>query len=100
MSDLMLTLNQPLVLWSLLGGSIGLILVDYLFPVDWPAFGGYALFAVFIGATIPAPSVVSLSIMAVVLATMLLLHHFVFAKFLTNAPRYERVADAPTEANR
>lgn len=90
MEDILLTLNQPLILWSLFAGAILAVLVDYLFPVDWLAYVGYALFSLFVGATVPATPTVSLIVMAVVTGAMLILHYFVFSKFLTNAPRYDQ----------
>ncbi len=89
------TLNEPLVLWSLFAGAIVLVLIDWFFPVDWPAFLGYALFAVFVGATVPAIPVLSLAIIVIVFVLMLVLHEFLFSRFLTNAPKFE----CPTEPN-
>ena len=82
-------LNQPLILWSLFAGAILLVLVDYLFPVDWPAYVGYSLFGMFVGATVPLPAVYSLITIAAVFGLMLVLHKIVFSRFLTNAPRHE-----------
>lgn len=90
MEEILLWLNQPLVLWSLLGGAVGLVLIDYVFPVDWPAYLGYALFGIFIGATVPLQPSWSLFSMLAVLSLMLTLHKAVFSKFLTNAPSLER----------
>ncbi len=90
MNELLLFLNQPVVLWSLFVGAILLILVDYLFPVDWPAYFGYLMFAVFIGATVPLNPLFSLLAIVVVFALMLTLHKAIFAKYLTNLPRHER----------
>ena len=93
MEDFFLFLNQPIVLWSLITASVLLILVDYLFPVDWPAYLGYIAFSLFLGATVPLSPFSSLIFMAGVFILILALHEFLFAKFLTNAPRYERVTD-------
>lgn len=90
MESIFLTLNEPLVLWALLGAAILLVLIDYLFPVDWLAYVGYIFFAVFIGATIPATPVYSLLAMVIAILVMLLLHLLLFSRFLTNAPRHER----------
>ena len=89
MGDLFLFLNQPTVLWSLLIASIVLVLIDYLFPVDWPAYIGYALFSVFINAIVPLSPAESLVSMIVCFVFILVLHEFIFARFLTNAPKYE-----------
>ena len=90
MEEILLTLNQPFVLWLLSTGAVLAILVDYFFPVDWVAYLGYGLFAIFIGATVPVPPALSLVVMLAVGALMLLLHMFVFSKYLTNAPMHER----------
>ena len=95
MDEILLTLNQPITLWLLFSGAILAVLIDYLFPVDWLAYVGYVLFAVFVGATIPATPAVSLMVIAAVTVTMLVLHHYIFSKYLTNAPRYE----CPTSLN-
>ena len=89
MEDLLLFLNQPLVLWSLFGGAIGLVLIDYLFPVDWPAYFGYALFGIFVGATVPLSAMMSLVAMVAVFCLMLVLHKLIFSRYLTNAPKHE-----------
>ncbi len=90
MYDLLFTLNQPTVLLALFGGSILLILIDYLFPVDWPAYIGYVLFSIFIGATVPLNLTFSLISMLAVFSLMLTLHKAVFSRYLTNAPKWER----------
>ena len=90
MEEFLLFLNQPVVLWSLFGGAIALILIDYLFPVDWPAYVGYVLFALFIGATADVPQGWSAVTIVAVLGLLLALHIAVFSRFLTNAPYCER----------
>lgn len=93
MNELLLFLNQPTVLWLLFGSAVGLVLIDYLFPIDWPAYVGYALFAVFMGATVPFNATVSLLSMVAVLSLMLTLHKAIFSKYLTNLPRHERTRE-------
>ena len=90
MESLLLYLNDPTVLLTLFSAAILLVLIDYMFPVDWPAYIGYALFAIFIGATVPVSVAFSYLSMAAVFSLMLTLHKAVFSKFLTNAPRHER----------
>jgi len=90
MDEVLLFLNQPTVLWSLLATAIIAVLLDYLFPVDWLAYIGYALFAVFVGATVPVGPWSSLGIAFAVFVLMLVLHELIFSRFLTNAPRWER----------
>lgn len=90
MEEFLLFLNQPLVLVILFVGAIVLVLIDYLFPVDWPAYVGYVLFALFIGATAPVSPLLSLLAMVAVVSLMLTLHKAIFSKYLTNAPVHER----------
>ncbi|NND97816.1 MAG: hypothetical protein HKN47_10860 [Pirellulaceae bacterium] len=89
MADLLLQLNAPVILWPMFVASIVLVLLDYLLPVDWLAYLGYALFAVFVGATASVIPTTSFLIMAAVFAGMLLLHVLVFSRYLTNAPHIE-----------
>jgi len=88
-SEIMLMLNQPPVLIGLFTASIVLVLLDYLLPIDWLAYLGYACFSVFIGATAPTTPFYSLLVMGVVLVIVVLAHEFFFAHYLTNAPRHE-----------
>lgn len=90
MQDVLLALNQPFVLWSLFGGAVGLILLDYLLPVDWLAYLGYACFAVFLGATAPVAPAMSFAVMGGAFVVALIGHRFWFSKLLTNAPRIEQ----------
>jgi len=90
MNEVFLVLNQPVVLWTLFGMSVSLVLIDYLFPVDWPAYLGYVLFGVFIGATVSLDPAFSLLATLAVILLMLTLHRAIFSKYLTNLPRHER----------
>ena len=90
MHEFFLTLNQPVVLWTLFTSSVLLVLLDYLLPVDWLAYLGYVCFAVFVGATVSVSPAISLAIMAVVGVGMLIAHAAFFSKYLTNAPGIER----------
>jgi hypothetical protein len=86
LEQVFLTLNAPVVLWSIFTAAILAVVIDYLFPVDWVAYFGYALFAVFIGATVPVAPIVSFVTILVVFGVMLVLHKMFFANYLTNAP--------------
>lgn len=86
MEEILLTLNQPTVLWSIFTAAILAVLIDYLFPVDWLAYVGYGLFAIFVGATVPVGAALSVAAMIAVFGIMLILHKLLFAKLLTNAP--------------
>lgn len=99
MQNALLLLNQPFVLWSLLAASLALVLIDYLFPVDWLALVGYVLFGVFVGATISTSPVCSLLAAVAVVAVMFVSHTLIFARYLTNAPRHERRAAESAEGD-
>jgi vacuolar-type H+-ATPase subunit I/STV1 len=90
MEDFLLALNQPIILWSLFTASVVLILIDYFFPVDWPAYIGYVAFSFFIGATISLPPIGSLICIPGVFILLLVLHEMLFSRYLTNAPRFEQ----------
>ncbi len=89
LQELLLILNQPPVLAALCGASVLLVLLDYLLPVDWLAYLGYAAFALFVGTTLSVSPSASVIVMVTVAVGMLVLHKAVFARFLTNAPRIE-----------
>lgn len=90
MFEVLNLLNQPGILWTLFISSILLVLFDYLLPVDWLAYVGYLCFSIFVGATIAVTPTYSLVAMVAVATAMLLAHQYLFSRFLTNAPRYER----------
>ena len=66
--------------------AVALILIDYFFPVDYPAFLGYLCLAGGIYFALPLPAVPSLLLGLSVWVILLLLHQFCFSKYLTNAP--------------
>lgn len=90
MSELMLLMAEPPVMWGLLLAAILLVLLDYLLPVDWLAFLGYLCFALFMMVTIPASPVASAIIGVAVFVGMIVAHQSCFSRFLTNAPHCER----------
>ncbi len=91
MQDLFAFLNEPIILWTLLLSGVALFLIDYFFPVDWPAFVGYLAVSIFFGATAPVGQTTSLLVMVCVFVGLLVLHMLVLTHFLTNAPKYERL---------
>ncbi len=66
--------------------SVALVLIDYFFPVDYPAFLGYLCFAIGIFFAAPWTWGPSLVLAAVVWVVLLVLHWVWFSRFLTNAP--------------
>jgi membrane protein implicated in regulation of membrane protease activity len=72
--------------------SVVLVLIDYFFPVDFPAFLGYLCFAGGAFFAMPLPAVPSLLLALSVWVILLLLHVVWFSRYLTNAPN---VSNAP-----
>lgn len=72
--------------WIWIGIGLLLVLIDYLFPVDWPAFIGYFLFALGIFGICGFQSIPSrVSLAVVTLIGLLVLHIIFLSQFLTNA---------------
>ena len=86
MTELLIRLAGYPVMEILFVLAVVLVLIDYFFPVDYPAFIGYLCFA--LGVFFAAPWRWGLSLVAAVAtwALLLVLHRFWFARFLTNAP--------------
>jgi membrane protein implicated in regulation of membrane protease activity len=78
-------------LWSarvpeiLFGLAVVLVLIDYFFPVDYPAFIGYACFALGMFFVLPLGLWGSALAAVAILAVVLWLHRVWFSRFLTNA---------------
>lgn len=89
MQEFILIMGQPMILTALFITSITLVLLDYLLPVDWLAYLGYIVFAVFIGLTMPAQAATSILVAIGVGVLLLVAHKLLFSKYLTNAPRLE-----------
>ena len=86
MHDIIQSLNEMHILWILLAAGLGLVLVDYFFPTDWPAFLGYACFSGAVFFAVGTGLTISLGAAAGALVALLVLHRLVFSRFLTNAP--------------
>lgn len=86
MTNLLMNLSNYPVMETAFALAVILVLVDYLFPVDYPAFIGYLCFAV--GVFFAAPWAWGPSLLAAVAtwALLLVLHRLWFTRFLTNAP--------------
>lgn len=84
MTDLLLTLRNNIV-EILFIASVVLILIDYFFPVDYPAFIGYFCFAAGIYFVAPFAVGSSLALGIIAFIILLLLHRMLFSRYLTNA---------------
>lgn len=69
--------------------GFSLVLIDYLFPVDWPAYLGYFMFglACFFGTSHDITR--STFWFFGVFFGLLIAHKFIFSRFLTNAKHLE-----------
>ena len=65
--------------------SVLLILIDYYFTVDYPAYLAYFCCAAGVFLAIPWELPVRLAVFAAVLVVLLVLHRVWFTRFLTNA---------------
>ena len=73
-----------------LGLAIILVLVDYLFPVDWPAYFGYLMFGAASFFAVTDNITHSLLWGLGVFVGLLIAHKLLFSRFLTNAPHLEK----------
>jgi membrane protein implicated in regulation of membrane protease activity len=85
MTDVLIRLQNAHVMEILFAASVVLILIDYFFPVDWPAFLGYFCFAFGMLFALPLSQLGSLIAAIVIFVLLLVLHRFWFSRFLTNA---------------
>lgn len=86
MTDLLITLSNYPVMEIAFALAVILVLVDYLFPVDYPAFIGYLCFAIGVFFALPWTWGPSLAVALVTWVLLLVLHRLWFTRFLTNAP--------------
>lgn len=66
--------------------SVALILIDYFFPVDYPAYLGYFCFAAGMFFAVPFTLLPSVIVAALIFIVLLVLHRLWFSRYLTNAP--------------
>lgn len=85
MTDFLLTLSNWPMMEILFILGVVLILIDYFFPVDFPAYLGYLCFAGGMFFAVPFTAVPSLVTGAAIWVVLLILHKLWFYKFLTNA---------------
>ena len=90
MNNLVLTLVNWHVMEILFVLAIVLILIDYFFPVDYPAYIGYLCFAAGMFFALPFTVLPSLLAALGIWILLLVLHRVWFTRFLTNAPGAQR----------
>ncbi len=86
MTELLVRLAGNPVMEVLFVLAVVLVLIDYFFPVDYPAFIGYLCFALGVFFAVPWRSGPSLVAAIASWALLLVLHRVWFTRFLTNAP--------------
>ncbi|MGB6044159.1 MAG: hypothetical protein WBF93_13450 [Pirellulales bacterium] len=89
MQDWLLKMSEWHAMEILFALAVVLILIDYFFPVDYPAYLGYFCFGAGVFFAMPMYVVPSLLIGLAVFIVFLLLHWFWFSKYLDNAPDAE-----------
>ena len=85
MTEFLLWLSNWPAMEILFVAGIALILIDYFFPVDLPAYFGYLCFAGGVFFALPLSAIPSLVIAVVAWLVLLFLHKIWFSKYLTNA---------------
>lgn len=85
MLDFLANLPTVPVMTGLFIASVALILIDYFFPVDFPAYLGYLCFAAGMFFALPLTFIPSLIISIVIFIVLLIFHFALFSKYLTNA---------------
>ena len=91
MYDTLQTLMDWNIMPILFGVAVLLILIDYFFPVDYPAYLGYFCFAAGMFFALPFGILISLILAVAIWIVLLVLHRVWFSRYLTNAPSAERV---------
>jgi membrane protein implicated in regulation of membrane protease activity len=94
MLDFLANLPTVPVMTGLFIASVALILIDYFFPVDFPAYLGYLCFAAGMFFALPLTVVPSLIAAAVIFLLLLFFHVRLFSKYLTNAQGRYKDRDA------
>jgi hypothetical protein len=79
--------------------GVVLILIDYYFPVDWPAYVGYLCFGFAVFFALTEVLLVSAIAGSLVFLTMLAMHFLFFSRYLTNAPGATRASSAKAEGS-
>jgi membrane protein implicated in regulation of membrane protease activity len=83
------------VMTGLFIAAVALILIDYFFPVDFPAYLGYLCFAAGMFFTLPLTFIPSLIAAAVIFTLLLVFHFTLFSQYLTNAQQDAAKRNSP-----
>jgi membrane protein implicated in regulation of membrane protease activity len=85
MPDFIANLPTVPVMTGLFIAAVALILIDYFFPVDFPAYLGYLCFAAGMFFALPLTFIPSLIAAVVIFVVLLIFHFTLFSQYLTNA---------------
>jgi membrane protein implicated in regulation of membrane protease activity len=85
MPDFLANLPTVPVMTGLFIAAVALILIDYFFPVDFPAYLGYLCFAAGMFFALPLTFIPSLIAAVVIFVVLLIFHFTLFSQYLTNA---------------
>lgn len=90
MYDILLQLQNWRIMEISFVLAVILILIDYFFPIDYPAFIGYFLFAFGMFFAMPFGPLLSFLFALGLFFLLLAMHAIWFSRFLTNAPGTNR----------
>jgi membrane protein implicated in regulation of membrane protease activity len=90
MLDFLTNLPTVPVMTGLFIAAVALILIDYFFPVDFPAYIGYLCFSAGMFFALPLAFVPSLIAAIVIFLLLLFFHVQLFSQYLTNAQQDSR----------
>ncbi len=90
MLDFLINLPTVPVMIGLFIASVVLILIDYFFPVDFPAYIGYLCFAAGMFFALPLTFMPSLVVAIAIFLVLLFFHVRLFSQYLTNAQQDSR----------
>jgi membrane protein implicated in regulation of membrane protease activity len=85
MPDFLANLPIVPVMTGLFIAAVALILIDYFFPVDFPAYIGYLCFAAGMFFALPLTFIPSLIAAIVIFIVLLFFHFALFSQYLSNA---------------
>jgi membrane protein implicated in regulation of membrane protease activity len=85
MLDFLTNLPTVPVMTGLFIASVVLVLIDYFFPVDFPAYIGYLCFAAGMFFALPLTFLPSFIVATVIFLVLLFFHVRLFSQYLTNA---------------
>jgi membrane protein implicated in regulation of membrane protease activity len=96
MPDFLANLPTVPVMTGLFIAAVVLILIDYFFPVDFPAYIGYLCFSAGMFFALPLTFIPSLIAAIVIFFLLLFFHVQLFSQYLTNAQQDAARRNSPS----